>query len=379
MYTVYDFGDFDSSGKMGDPYVKILPLTNATAASITFHEARGGSPNLTISASGVDLAGNTVGTTNTDRIGENVDRLLGYLPALMGIMAFNSLVLLGLVGCVVFYFLRRRKGKRSSVSAKDHQYQRVRSQYDPKEAPPPLPLGATHDMSAMAAGTSSARASYVPEAAASRHSPSASIHSASKRSVRGPPEDEPFTPPQDAEHEGDLTNLSNNNLSLMVPDDASYSPLPSPEIVVSPEDGMVPTDLPPIPRPRAPSTASWMTQGRPHSLFSVSSNQGAMPRNRPASTYDTPLGAPRPRQMSGPSDRPESTFSNSPLIIPERRRTDSSMSEGDTMPRPRYMGSVDGLRPMSTFSVDSGAGAAPLRPVSRFIDASGARPLSEAQ
>ena len=48
FYTVYDFGDFDSSGKMGNPYMQILPLVDPNQASKEFHKVRGGSASGTI-------------------------------------------------------------------------------------------------------------------------------------------------------------------------------------------------------------------------------------------------------------------------------------------------------------------------------------------
>ncbi|CAE6459120.1 unnamed protein product [Rhizoctonia solani] len=40
VYAVYDFGDFDASGNMGKPYVKLLPLTDPEAASASFKKNR---------------------------------------------------------------------------------------------------------------------------------------------------------------------------------------------------------------------------------------------------------------------------------------------------------------------------------------------------
>ncbi|KAG8696758.1 hypothetical protein FRC08_006954, partial [Ceratobasidium sp. 394] len=40
VYAVYDFGDFDASGNMGKPYIKLLPLTDPTAASASFKKNR---------------------------------------------------------------------------------------------------------------------------------------------------------------------------------------------------------------------------------------------------------------------------------------------------------------------------------------------------
>ncbi|KAG8749788.1 hypothetical protein FRC12_013227 [Ceratobasidium sp. 428] len=40
VYSVYDFGDFDDDGNMGKPYVRLLPLTDPTAASASFQKNR---------------------------------------------------------------------------------------------------------------------------------------------------------------------------------------------------------------------------------------------------------------------------------------------------------------------------------------------------
>ncbi|KAF8757325.1 Acid protease [Rhizoctonia solani] len=40
VYAVYDFGDFDASGNMGKPYIKLLPLTDPVAASASFKKNR---------------------------------------------------------------------------------------------------------------------------------------------------------------------------------------------------------------------------------------------------------------------------------------------------------------------------------------------------
>ena len=40
LYTVYDFGDFDDSGEMGDPFMQLLSLVDPNEASKEFHSAR---------------------------------------------------------------------------------------------------------------------------------------------------------------------------------------------------------------------------------------------------------------------------------------------------------------------------------------------------
>ena len=51
---MYDFGDFDADGKMGNPYVKLLSIVDPDAASIEFHKQRGGTPRTGITYVGLD-------------------------------------------------------------------------------------------------------------------------------------------------------------------------------------------------------------------------------------------------------------------------------------------------------------------------------------
>ncbi|KAF8138288.1 aspartic peptidase domain-containing protein [Boletus edulis] len=110
IYTLYDFGDFNSSGKMGDPYVQMLPLIDPLQASIEFHNVRGGTPNTNItynvSNSG---SGSTTVTLSTD-VATALENFSKFLPAILGVMALNALVLVVLV-VVGIILLCRRRGK----------------------------------------------------------------------------------------------------------------------------------------------------------------------------------------------------------------------------------------------------------------------------
>ncbi|KAH7929443.1 acid protease [Leucogyrophana mollusca] len=111
VYALYDFGDFDSSGKMGNPYVQILPLVNPDQASVDFHTVRGGTPNtnITYAVSNDAASGSTTVSLSTD-VANTIDKLSKYLPAMLGVMALNALILivLAIAGLVL---LCRRKGK----------------------------------------------------------------------------------------------------------------------------------------------------------------------------------------------------------------------------------------------------------------------------
>lgn len=110
VYTVYDFGDFVSSGAMGSPYVQMLSLVDPNQASVEFHDVRGGTPqnNITYNASSGD-SGSTTVTLSTD-VADTIDKLSKYLPAMLGVMALNALVLV-ILSIVALVLLCRRRGR----------------------------------------------------------------------------------------------------------------------------------------------------------------------------------------------------------------------------------------------------------------------------
>jgi len=110
IYTLYDFGDFGSSGKMGDPYVQMLALIDPNQASAEFHSVRGGNPltNITYNVSN-DGTGDTTVTLSTE-VANTIDKLAKYLPAMLGVLALNALLLIVLT-IVGFVLLCRRRNK----------------------------------------------------------------------------------------------------------------------------------------------------------------------------------------------------------------------------------------------------------------------------
>ena len=120
LYTVYDFGDFDDSGEMGDPFMQLLSLVDPNEASKEFHSARGGSAssNITYKAKAVsttnasgDSSSSSV-TTSSD-ITDTINKLATYIPAMLAVMALNALVILILAVAAIIYMLRRRNKNRS--------------------------------------------------------------------------------------------------------------------------------------------------------------------------------------------------------------------------------------------------------------------------
>jgi hypothetical protein len=111
LYTIYDFGDFldPSGGATGDPYVKLLSLTDPNTASAEFHAIRGGTPsgNITYNATGSTSSGVT-SVSLSDQVAQSLAKLSTYLPIILGILALNALVLVVAV-IVAITFLCRGK------------------------------------------------------------------------------------------------------------------------------------------------------------------------------------------------------------------------------------------------------------------------------
>ena len=106
VYTVYDFGDFDESGNMGNPYMKFLSLVNPDEASVEFHELRGGVPNKNIMYTGLSEAALSLGSSLSD---ESLGIITKFIPPMLALVAFNSLVLV--ICCIVWLvsFIRKRR------------------------------------------------------------------------------------------------------------------------------------------------------------------------------------------------------------------------------------------------------------------------------
>ncbi|PFH52720.1 hypothetical protein AMATHDRAFT_1778 [Amanita thiersii Skay4041] len=109
VYAVYDFGDFDKSGTMGDPYMRLLSTVDPDQASIDFHKVRGGTPKTNITYTGLNgVAIEPVFSLSKD-VTESIQLLGKFVPAMMAVVAFNALVLMGLILAGVIYLCRRRR------------------------------------------------------------------------------------------------------------------------------------------------------------------------------------------------------------------------------------------------------------------------------
>ena len=133
VYSVYDFGDFDTSGEMGNPYLKFLSLIDPNAASKDFATARGSVARTNISYNSINSATDSSGRTTvslSDQITDTLNKINTYFPAMLAILALNALVILLLVIAAFIYIYRR--GSASSL-----QKRRTARRLTPM----PMPLG----------------------------------------------------------------------------------------------------------------------------------------------------------------------------------------------------------------------------------------------
>lgn len=115
VYAIYDFGDFDSSGKMGNPYVKLLSLIDPNEASDDFHQVRGGTAagNVTYNASNSTSSSGSSTLQVSDDLAKTLDKIGTYFPVMLAVMGLNALVIILLLAAAVVYMCRRKKGPRA--------------------------------------------------------------------------------------------------------------------------------------------------------------------------------------------------------------------------------------------------------------------------
>ena len=113
VYSIYDFGDFDSSGKMGNPYIKLLSLIDPNQASTDFHNIRGGTArnNITYNASNSSTGTTTISLSA--EVTEVLNKIQTFFPAMLAVITFNTLILLILVIVGVWFLCRKRGGRKS--------------------------------------------------------------------------------------------------------------------------------------------------------------------------------------------------------------------------------------------------------------------------
>lgn len=117
---------------MGDPFVKLLPLTDPDEASEDFARVRGSQPrtNITYTVASSDVVG-----TASDGVSQvTLDRLDTLIPIILGVMGLNALLLLTLVILAIVYVCRKKKS-RAARRAK-------------KQSALPMPMSSMNDVEA---------------------------------------------------------------------------------------------------------------------------------------------------------------------------------------------------------------------------------------
>lgn len=113
VYSVYDFGDFDASGKMGTPYVKLLSVVDPNQASKDFAAARGTVARTNITYNAANSTAATSGRTTvslSDDITNTLNKITTYFPIMLAILGLNAVVILLLAIAAFIHLFRRRKG-----------------------------------------------------------------------------------------------------------------------------------------------------------------------------------------------------------------------------------------------------------------------------
>lgn len=114
VYSVYNFGDFDTSGNMGAPHVQLLSIVDPDQASTEFAAERGtvARTNITYTAANLTLA--TSGSTTvslSDDLANTLNKINTYFPIMLAILGLNAIVILLLaIAAFIYLFRRRRNG-----------------------------------------------------------------------------------------------------------------------------------------------------------------------------------------------------------------------------------------------------------------------------
>jgi hypothetical protein len=94
---------------MGNPYMKLLSIVDADQASIDFHGLRGGTPRTNITFVGLDGVSVAPSFSISNDISQSLELIGKFIPAMLGIVALNALILI--VCCIVWLvsFIRKRR------------------------------------------------------------------------------------------------------------------------------------------------------------------------------------------------------------------------------------------------------------------------------
>ncbi|CUA69158.1 hypothetical protein RSOLAG22IIIB_03837 [Rhizoctonia solani] len=125
VYSVYDLGDFedDQGTVMGNPYIKLLSITNGTTSSKEFHKVRGGSATEANKLSNAQTSSGSVSSSSSSTVSVSsvvLNRLVYYAKILIGLVAFSTtLLILGIAVLVYYVFFKRKQDASAAVSSSD--------------------------------------------------------------------------------------------------------------------------------------------------------------------------------------------------------------------------------------------------------------------
>jgi len=102
---------------MGDPYMKLLSIVDADEASVEFHKLRGGTPRTNITFTGLDGISVAPSFSISNDISASLEMIGKYIPAMLGLVALNAVILI--VCCVVWLVSKCRKRNGSSRSPRN--------------------------------------------------------------------------------------------------------------------------------------------------------------------------------------------------------------------------------------------------------------------
>lgn len=119
---------------MGDPFVKLLPLTDPNEASGDFAKIRGSQPrtNITYTIASSQVIGTASGSVSAAQ--DTLDKLNNLIPVMLGVMGLNALVLLTLVILAIVYICRKNKSRTARRSRRQSTHS--------------IPMGSVNDVEA---------------------------------------------------------------------------------------------------------------------------------------------------------------------------------------------------------------------------------------
>ncbi|KAG9125660.1 hypothetical protein FRC07_006723 [Ceratobasidium sp. 392] len=123
VYAMFDLGDWKDgqTNVMGNPYVKLLSLTNATAASTEFHKLRGGSATEANKISNAQSSVSSGSSSSTVSVGsDKLNYLIRYAEVMLSLLTISTFLLVLAVGMLVYVvFFKHKRPVTSTEPAAD--------------------------------------------------------------------------------------------------------------------------------------------------------------------------------------------------------------------------------------------------------------------